>query len=176
MNFLLLIYIVPTETKSVPICLFKISERNGQSCLATTQLKNKWLTVSTSEQNKQVGYLIFFLILKLSLVRTLFLDNNHRKKWTLGGTFSAQTAGTNTGEIPLKLITLYKDWEEYTPWELNCHIKESSSSVKLIVEANWTTSNQRLYNLPSTHLLKVHFTSLPSQRDATVASFSLINA
>jgi len=45
----------------------------------------------------------------------LFLDNNHRKKWTLGGTFSAQTAGTNTGEIPLKLMTLYKDCEEYTP-------------------------------------------------------------
>jgi hypothetical protein len=51
-------------------------------------------------------------MLELSLVKTLFFESSQRKKWTRGGTFNLQTAGTKTDLIPLKLITLYNDWEE----------------------------------------------------------------
>lgn len=70
-------------------------------------------------------------------------------------------------------MTLYKDWEEYTPRELNCQAEESSSSVKLMVEASQTISNQRFYNLSSTHLLNGHLRLQPSHREATIATFSL---
>ena len=60
----------------------------------------------------------------LSLVCKLFLDRNHSKKFTLGGILRDQTAGTWTGIVPLKLMTSYRDTEEYTPLELNCQIRD----------------------------------------------------
>jgi hypothetical protein len=37
--------------------------------------------------------------------------------------------------IPLKFTIAYKDWIEYIPEELNCHIMASSSSLNWILEA-----------------------------------------
>lgn len=49
---------------------------------------------------------------KVVPVISLLLENNQRKTCILGGTLSFQTAGTNTGCTPLKLITWYKELEE----------------------------------------------------------------
>jgi hypothetical protein len=75
---------------------------------------------------------------------------------------------------PLKLIMLYKEWEEYIPEDWCCHMSSSSSPVSTTDSATLQTSNHISYNLLSTHLLKVHFREVPSHRSVIVLFYSLI--
>jgi hypothetical protein len=96
---------------------------------------------------KQTRHIINLLFSKFSLVKSLSLDNNHKKKCTLGGTTNFHRAGTYTRVTPLNLITLYSDSDEYTPDDWNCQIISPSSSEKAIVEAKLTTSSYKLNNI-----------------------------
>ena len=69
---------------------------------------------SPSEWQHTLLQHVFLLILRLSLVNTLFLESIHRKKWTLWGILKLQAIGTCTDNTPLKLITLLRDWEQQT--------------------------------------------------------------
>jgi hypothetical protein len=80
--------------------------------LATAHSKNRWAMDSFSQQKRQSKSSNFFLLLRLSRVSSLFLVNNHRKHWTLGGILRDQMDETNNGCTPLKLTILYKDCTE----------------------------------------------------------------
>jgi hypothetical protein len=67
------------DSKEPPRFTSRISESTHQSCAATAHSKNKCKTDSSLQQNKQETSYNFLLLLKLSLVSTLFLDNNHKK-------------------------------------------------------------------------------------------------
>jgi hypothetical protein len=56
--------------------------------------------------------------------------------------------------------------------EVKLQIRASSSSLKLLVEANWTISCQTLPSLSFTVLLNVHFKLWPSHNSAMVLVFS----
>jgi hypothetical protein len=48
-------------------------------------------------QKTHVKSSTFFLLLKLSLVRSLLWAKSHKKKWILGGTFNFQTQWISMG-------------------------------------------------------------------------------
>jgi len=77
---------------------------------------------SFSLHRRQVLSLTVLLFAILSRVKSLFLDTSHKKNCTLGGIGNFQIELTNTGEIPLKLTTAYKDCTEYFPEELYAQI------------------------------------------------------
>jgi hypothetical protein len=99
-NFLLQSQHLAMDSISLSISKPSAREISSQAFLATTHPKNKWLTDSFSTHNRRAC----LLFPKLSLVTNLFLDNNQRKKCTLGGRTSFQTEGIKAGGAPPKLI------------------------------------------------------------------------
>jgi hypothetical protein len=111
-NFLALIQQTLILSKKYTNSLPTTVEILAHICFATTHSKNKCWHDSNSLQKRQVFSTTFCLLGRLSLVRTFLLISSHKKNWTLGGIFSCQILGERTGVMPLKLIILYKDWDE----------------------------------------------------------------
>jgi hypothetical protein len=95
-----------------PNLCIKNLRNDSPQLLATAHSKNRWAMDSFSQQKRQSKSSNFFLLLRLSRVSSLFLVNNHRKHWTLGGILRNQMDETNNGCTPLKLTILYKDCTE----------------------------------------------------------------
>jgi hypothetical protein len=72
---------LPISSKEAINWMSKILDKTCQSCFAIAQLKNKCCMDSLSLQNRHVGSSTFLRLLRLSLVRSLFLLISHRKYW-----------------------------------------------------------------------------------------------
>lgn len=70
---------------------------------AATQSKKRQDIDSNSQQNKHYLSSTSLLLPRLSWVRILLLDNNHRKKWTLDGILMSHVAEILNRTVPLKL-------------------------------------------------------------------------
>lgn len=75
----LLIQSLPIDPKSFPQLVYMVSERVIHICFATHS-KSRCVTDSFSEQRRHLLSSMFFLMAKLSLVRTLFLVKSQMKK------------------------------------------------------------------------------------------------
>ena len=140
--------------------------------MATQQSKNKWWIDSGSVQKRQVLSLKSFLLLRISLVKSLLLPSSHRKIWILGGTLNFHVVGIYTGTIPRKLSTEYRVCTEKTPLESYIQIILSISSLKFILLAIEHKSSHWSIRFWETDLLKVSLRLTPSHTWLIVAPFS----
>lgn len=103
----------PIASKEPPNWKPKIFERVAQSWEATTHSKKKVVAYFRFiAKKRQLKSNNFLLLLRFSLVRTLFLVSNQRKYCTLGGFSISQIEEMKTRCIPLKFMTLYRDCTE----------------------------------------------------------------
>lgn len=91
-----------------------------------------------------------------------------------GGTVSLYATGTKTNWIPLKLITKYKDWTEYMPFEQKYQLIWSFSSTKFTVFIIEIKSHHKSMLFSEIFLLKDSFDSTPSQISLIEVSCSLL--
>jgi hypothetical protein len=78
LHFLSCIHNFATDSKSWPTLIFSISDKISHANLDTQQPKNRWFTLSCSEQKRRVKSSRFFLLLRLSLVRILSFVSSHK--------------------------------------------------------------------------------------------------
>jgi hypothetical protein len=77
-----------TDSKLSPTLNLSTSDTTYYKSLATQHSKNKWLTVSFSQQNRHERPSRCFLLAKFSRVKTLLLANSQRKHMYPSGDFN----------------------------------------------------------------------------------------